>query len=415
MAEYASLLRLVCTAAALCVPFTGVSEIIAVTPEVAAGNALAAFAKKAIAGTTVHGSDTYRVYEPDRRAILESGRVVVSASGYFVLVRGTMQPSEVSEDMNEEEGVLAQFRCGPDGKPCQIKVFTQPIEAFGRIGLGEDEAKQRAAFSTKGNLGKGRLIEIAKSDFLWEFPDGTEKHYVDTLSGDYFTEWEVCLRLAPRLAQVPDLMIEAVLRSPFYILEDARQAPIQMCQDRIAIIPNDTFTETSCAEITAKYSDIQSFEELVFPESCTPRTKVWLLIFIHERSYAEIQQIAQEFWQQETVAVACPVFRQQSYGGKVFDFMLMYYMTIVARLDTEQSLGTILNQDERLEIRSKRQWPPAYPARYLVRAKKGAVSASEFIELSNQYYADNRTKYVFPTKLILHHPAWDQAEFEQGE
>ena len=415
MSRYRRSFLWACVTAAACSAWAGLAQETMVTPGVAAAKAQAAFAGSALPGAEALDTDTYTVYEPDVRAIRASGAVTYVPSGYLVLVRGRLQQSQEGGGTAHEEGVLAQIRCGLDGEPWHEKIFRQPVQAFGKLGLGEDEARAKAEDTLQRKLGEGTLIEFRSFHFMWEFSNGWEKHYIDARSGEYLTEWDFCVHLVPQLGVETDPAQEIVFDSPLYLLEDAKQVPILMYRDTIAILPKDALPESECRDLVGAYSRVAAFEKAVFPPSPTPWPDVWILTFEKEHSEAEIQRIALELWQQDTVTVACPVFRKVDYSGNVFDFIFTYYIHVVGYPDSGTVLDAAIGQDPALEILRRRQNAPEYPVRYSMRVKKGGLNATALIELSNRFYSHAHTKFAGPRKLVIYHPMWEQLDLSQGD
>ena len=405
-------LGLVFVSGVLCCALTCLADDGLVSPQVAAQHALEAFSSSAALYSEALSTETFTVYRPDTKATRHAEQVVLAPRDYLVMVSGRIGRQTLdalgAAAIVYDEGLVGQIRCGLDGAPWHVKAFTRPVHGFGRIGLSEAEAREKAEEAAARSVGSGNLVETSRFVFFWEFADTRERHYIDAQSGHYFTEWDMCLRLAPDLA----IKREPVeFESPLYLLEDGKEVPIQMCRDKIGIIFGASLNDAQCQGLVSAYPSVATFERVVFPPAHTPWPDVWLLTFEDELAEDDVQRIALELWQQDSVRVACPVFKKIGYCGEVFEFIFTHAMHVTGHPDSGPALDTMLTQNDKADIASKRQHAPHYPVRYTIRFRKGALTASELVRLSNEYYSASETKFAAISKLVIFRPEWEDYSY----
>lgn len=87
-----------------------------------------------------------------------------------------------------EEGIVGEVYCEADGSPYRVIEFQRPSARMLGLEVNEDDAAQVLADEIGGYPGVIKLLDLGYRLYAWQYTDGEEDHFVDAVTGMYFSE-----------------------------------------------------------------------------------------------------------------------------------------------------------------------------------------------------------------------------------
>jgi len=363
----------------------------------------------------------FPICAPEMSAIYRTRTMQYEPKAYLALVRGTMTctdevksgpvPSNGTDTGStaQLEGLLAQFRCGLDGKVGHGKFFSRPAGLFGRIGLSPEQAAQTAGLEGQVSLTDAVLIETRPFHFFWALPCGDEKYYLDAHTGERMTNQQIIQHTMPGLPlSLPPPWTPT--GTVYYMYENNVKIPIELVPNELGIVlPLDADVQ-ACRQALLSCEGVASADIVLPPPSHSSRpgrVNAITLRFDKARSIGEIEETARDLMSRPEVDVVSPVFRQQDVGGYVFDFIFTYLVRLSVYPSGVAGIGDILRDRTELAVLDSTQTASHNPVRYTLRVDPYLISTADLIDLVNRIHDADNTKFVGLAKIVLHHPYWD--------